>query len=505
MTDWNRTKGGASVASLGLVWVCSAIVFATIGWFRLIDGDEGYYLSAARAVSSGQSPYADFFYPQSVLMPYLYGAWMDIVGVGWHAGRALSWLAAATTAVVVYLYARLKFESERAGMFAWALFLLNGMAIGWLTAAKTYAATTLMLVTCVALLDTGKRSAVRVGAAGLALGIACSLRSLFLAYGAVMLVHLLARENGRCRYRRAAVFAGGMGLGLLPNLAAFVRTPDLFVFNNFGYHALRSNAGLVGNLPQKFLTLLQWVLPLRDEGAASLQTLLLLVLCVAAARRRPWPFNLVTGAWGIVINQLPTPAHTQYNVCLLPLMAIAAVEGLQALRSAGGRLSKIVAVGLGLYPLAFAFEVLRYTSTGWLVPGVSSHAGAINWRITTVTQIGALAERHHGSVQERPSLSWWPGYFIETHLRPMPGTENQFGREIGMKLTPERRRQVRIADDEQIQSWVRERIPRTLIVGNWLSNSEKLAIESVARESGYRVVATVADTRVYVGTPLSKP
>ena len=38
---------------------------------RPIDGDEGYYATAARLVSEGHTPYLDFFYPQMPLLPYL--------------------------------------------------------------------------------------------------------------------------------------------------------------------------------------------------------------------------------------------------------------------------------------------------------------------------------------------------------------------------------------------------------------------------------------------------
>ncbi len=47
---------------------------------RPIDGDEGYYATAARLVSEGRTPYLDFFYPQMPLLPYVYAPAFKVVG-----------------------------------------------------------------------------------------------------------------------------------------------------------------------------------------------------------------------------------------------------------------------------------------------------------------------------------------------------------------------------------------------------------------------------------------
>jgi len=50
-----------------------------------------------------------------------------------------------------------------------------------------------------------------------------------------------------------AWFALGIGAGLLPNLIWAVNAPAAYLFNNLGYHALRTDAGLVGSLHQKIV------------------------------------------------------------------------------------------------------------------------------------------------------------------------------------------------------------------------------------------------------------
>src|SRR5271157_1001650 len=55
--------------------LASLVYFIGLGHFaqtRPLDGDEGYYSTAARLVWEGKTPYKDFSYPQGVLLPYLY-------------------------------------------------------------------------------------------------------------------------------------------------------------------------------------------------------------------------------------------------------------------------------------------------------------------------------------------------------------------------------------------------------------------------------------------------
>ena len=41
-------------------------------------------------------------------------------------------------------------------------------------------------------------------------------------------------------------FLGGFSIAMVPCLYFFISSPDAFLFNNLGYHAIRSNAGLIG-------------------------------------------------------------------------------------------------------------------------------------------------------------------------------------------------------------------------------------------------------------------
>src|SRR5438034_1996854 len=68
----------------GWLAVLLAAVFVPMSLFGLVDGDEGTYLLVSRLVIEGQLPYHDFYYPQMFLLPYVYGAWMTLVGYSWY-------------------------------------------------------------------------------------------------------------------------------------------------------------------------------------------------------------------------------------------------------------------------------------------------------------------------------------------------------------------------------------------------------------------------------------
>src|SRR5437016_4568472 len=52
------------------------VVLLVVSRLRLVDGDEGFYLLAAKSVYHGKVLYRDFFYTQMPLLPYVYGLWM---------------------------------------------------------------------------------------------------------------------------------------------------------------------------------------------------------------------------------------------------------------------------------------------------------------------------------------------------------------------------------------------------------------------------------------------
>src|SRR5207237_124563 len=80
-------------------------VFGPLAVFRFVDGDEGVYAYASRLALHGHVPYRDFFYEQMPLLPYVYGAWIGVLGGSWYTIRSLSALLGIATGALLSLSA----------------------------------------------------------------------------------------------------------------------------------------------------------------------------------------------------------------------------------------------------------------------------------------------------------------------------------------------------------------------------------------------------------------
>jgi hypothetical protein len=120
-------------------------VFIAVAHLRLIDGDEGFYLLAAKLVFHGKVLYRDFFYTQMPLLPFVFGSWMRIAGETWSSARLLSALFATTLGCLLYCHVTRNTGSWRAGCLAALLFASSTPVVVWFTTVKTFSISTLLL------------------------------------------------------------------------------------------------------------------------------------------------------------------------------------------------------------------------------------------------------------------------------------------------------------------------------------------------------------------------
>ena len=200
---------------------------------RFVDGDEGDYLMAAALVLDGRLPYRDFLYTQTPLLPYVYGAWAALTGEDWQAARLLSARSRSRSARSSTRHVRRR-QGRALAAAALALLTTTGLALAWLTPVKTQGLSTLLLFA--AFFAASER---RWVPAGLLLGLAIDTRLLLAA--AVPAFLWEARRGA------LAPLTAGLALGLLPLALFAVLDPSRFWFGVLGYHAERSDAGLVGD------------------------------------------------------------------------------------------------------------------------------------------------------------------------------------------------------------------------------------------------------------------
>jgi 4-amino-4-deoxy-L-arabinose transferase-like glycosyltransferase len=125
-----RKPSAAPWALRLLVAVVAVSVLMFLGHERLVDGDEGFHLMAARLVSEGKRLYTDFFFPQMPFLGWIYGAWFWVMGRSWFGARLLCSLLATGTGLVVFELVLRTTRRKSLALIAAALYLASGSVGG---------------------------------------------------------------------------------------------------------------------------------------------------------------------------------------------------------------------------------------------------------------------------------------------------------------------------------------------------------------------------------------
>lgn len=500
----DRVSSRLLVAALG---VALAAVYVPMALFRLVDADEGIYLLNAKLVLNGDLPYHDFFYPQMPLLPYVYALWMKLFGVSWYSGRLLSALLAVALGLIVYAHAARLTRSRPLGILAVSLFASSTLCLAWLSAAKTFSLASLLLFASYAVVFS-RHHRWKYFFSGLLLGLAVDTRLYLVVVIPLLLLHLVRSET-EGRRLQIARFTTGLFIALLPNEFFILMDPDVYLFNVLGVHGIRSPFGLVGLVSQK-VDLLADLLGLNPTyGGWSLQfTLLLLVTAVAlAARLRPKePFQLSAGIGltVIVVSLVPTPTYAQYFCIAIPFLVINATLFCARLRddlsSPGGEAFRRIAYALAAavlvaYLLPAPFEVYRYTVGGDKVPGVYTHGNAHNWTIPMIRQVSRAIDE----VAPTPSaltLTWWPGYLLETNGSILPKLENPYALWYSPHLSPLQITKYKFMSFPELEWHIDHHTAPVAVVGNWMFQTGPLYRDLLTR-GGYVLTRRVGEAQIY--------
>jgi hypothetical protein len=482
---------------------------------RLIDGDEGYLLMAARLVSEGRWPYRDFFFTQTPLLPAVFGMFFWGIGRSWLRARLLAGLIAVALGLLVYREARRATRRSSAALFATALYALGGATIGWLTIVKGYGLSALLTMAATYLVgETVRRSSAEPGgahpnlallAAGLASGLAASTRLYTIVVMPTLALYLVAKL-GTGSARRLLSFAVGCVLGLGPCVVCYAVAGRAFLFGTFFYHRIREYGqnSLFGSAEAKLPSVLktlgldsgasyserQWM------GLAILATFALLLRMRARRRAESpagWVALILVGA-----STLPNPFLPQYLCLAVPFLA---VEGgsllgslLDAERGRKWRLWPVAVAAAALGYLSYHGWVARYDRNRFLhngggVPGVMSSDRAARWRIETVEAVAREIDAQHIPV----AASWWPGYFVSSQTSIAVELANDFGFRAASALSPEECRRFHVVSHSEVGDMIVRGQPRMFVEGNWAT----YPWAGWLPEHGYQLRGTIENVRVW--------
>ena len=466
----------------------------------------------SRLVLEHKLPYLDFFYTQAPLLPYAYGLWMKLFGISWFAARSLS--AALTTIIGMLIYEYVCRETQKwiAGLIAVILFGSSTYIFAWFPIVKTYSLTMLFLFSAYAIVTrlSPSSSLWLAGVGGLLFGLSVDTRSYVVGLAPLFLWWISRQPETRHAYSRILWFLGGFTIGILPCLYFFIASPHLFLFNNLGFHALRSNSGLIGDWKQKVIVVAQIVLLRISDGDNTGQFRILSAVSLAAIlalrmrRSAALLAFLIAFVLGL-ISILPTPSFVQYFCLCVPFLIVAAVcatsEHIASLRAAPPKRIMVlvcVAVLLVAFVASSVPGLGRYLITGDSIIGVRNTDDAPNWTISKVSEVSQAIDQLAAPSEE--IASFWPGYIFASKTSPYPGFENDFGWLIANRLTAEQRAKYHIIGTTDVEADFAAHKPRIVVLGNQGNDGSSGTSEyaKILRANDYTTVRNIGDTSIFV-------
>jgi hypothetical protein len=486
------------------------LFFAFIARHRFVDGDEGFYLLASRLVLMHKKPYLDLFYTQAPLLPYAYALWMKCFEISWASARTFSALLTTLLGVLLYEHVCQQTRHWLAGLTAVVMFASSTLVFAWFPVVKTFSLAGLFLFSAYVIVSRLSAASPRwlITAGGLLLGLSVDTRSYLLLIAPVFLWWIFHNSDARTRLASILWFLGGFTVGIVPCLYLFIPSPHAFLFDNLGFHAIRSNAGLIGMWREKLLAIVMFFLG--GPNGNGIQNSILLFISLGflfSIRRRTYPRRLafqIAIVLGI-ISLLPTPVYLQYFCLCVPFLLVSAVcvvnDFFVLLESRRERLVAAAACValLGIHLGASANDFRKYLVTGDGIPGVRWARNKGDWRLQRVVEVSQAIDQV-ASPGEMVA-SFWPGYVFQTKATPFPGFESDFGLPISEKLTSEQRARYHILSPAEIESNFAAHVPRIVVLGNQ-NHLMEVVVENTGKSSlrahGYTLVRSIGDTSLYI-------
>ncbi len=479
------------LATLLIQLALSATIFRIMGNFRLMDPDEGHFLSAVRNVYEGLVPSRDFFFQQMPLFPYPYAASMWLFGYGYEPCIWVSVACGAALAVVVSAWFIRFGGGVGVGWIGWLLVMLNAPILFWVPTVKNHSMPLFFgaLALYAAFRQIDSLSAARLwgAVAGFSALLAVGTRLLALPFamlaGTWLLLKLLSPATRQTARSGLYGFALGAILPVLLMLRSLFPDPWVFYFNNIGFHAIRSgDLGALGSWRSISNELHELLL----QG--QLPALLIIAIClsgwiiVSQLREPPASESLMTGnnfrleklvseklipVWlticGIGATLLALlPAQTFHQYFLIPSLffLLAGAPFWKALRESG-KLSGI-AVPVILLLLYGGFpcngSIALFNHREWVFPRFPKE-----FAYKEVLALSRALEEV--TVPEDTVMTTWQGFSFLARRKEFPGNENFNARIIAGKLPPEQLKRLHIATNEELAKAIRAGEPKAIVLG----------------------------------------
>jgi len=494
------------------------LVFTFVVRHRFIHLDEGFFLLASRLVLMHKKPYMDFFYPQAPLLPYIYALWMRCFGISWVAGRQLAALLTSLLGALLYEHVCRLTRNWLAGLAAVVVFASSTLVFAWFPIVGPFSLAALFIFSTYVIVSrlSAESSQWLIATAGLLLGLGVDIRSYLLLLVPLFLWCILQTCNARTRLASILWFLGGFTVAMFPSLYLFLSSPDAFFFNNLGYHAIRSNEGLIGMWQEKLVLSIMFFFG--GPGANGIQDSILFLVSLGfvfsiPGRKYPPRLAFQVALVVCILSLLPTPAYLPYFCLAVPFLIVSAVcvvnDLLVSLELRRQRLFAAAAsvVLLGVYVSASVGDFRSYFITGEGIPGVRWAHDKGDWRLQRILEVSQAIDQIASPGET--VASFWPGDVFQTKAAPFPGFENPFALAVSEKLTAQQRAKYHIVSPKDIESDFAVHTPQIVVlrdqVFSAVPTAEELrrlqgsmdALKNSLRNNGYILVRSIGGISIY--------
>jgi 4-amino-4-deoxy-L-arabinose transferase-like glycosyltransferase len=448
--------------------LCLLLVFV---FFRLIDYDEGSYLSAARLVREGNLPYIDFFYPQMPLLPYAYSSVSHLGFPSIYWGRLISALTGLLLSIAVFRFL-LEFSREaKVSLFLFFLYCLNGLTVNWHSVVKTLVFSDLFAFLsffCFAfyVLRGADKAHLRIFLSGVFIGLAFNFRLIFillLVIQGLLILFLSTTTDSKSKIYHLLTLCFGAILPSLPAVYLLLREPLSFVFGNVGYHLVWGNLVIKMKLMTKLFTLSKFLLYPQN----------LLILSAAALgvsgllRKQKYRKHLDSrdkvilsaGAYALALIMIcffMSPTQFQYYEQALPYLLIFSVPAWQKLEARFRERRMLTRVIVGTYlALVIPFAVIFLCAF---------REKDQSFRIGLVRNVVEVIQQN--SQPDDMVLCGWPAYAVLSGRKSVPGLET-WGWEVAPYLSQQQVAQFHVIDSLGLEKLIRKKEAGLIVQADW--------------------------------------
>jgi len=479
------------------ILLLQAFLLLAFVFFRLIDYDEGSYLSAARLVNEGNLPYLDFLYPQMPLLPYAYSLVSQCGLSSLFLGRLISVLAGILLSIMIFLFL-LRFSRDAGlSLFLFFLYSFNGLTLNWHSVVKTLVFSdffSFLSFFCfsVYLLRGADRARFQILLSGFFMGIAFNFRLIFalllLIQGLVILL-LSTEKNPRSRVYQLVILCCGSILASVPAIYLFLREPSGFLFGNVEYHLMWGSQVIKMGLGRKLWTLFKFVF--YPQNLLILSAAVTGVVLFVKSLRKKKNFQsedrvivaaMAFGLTLVITCFVMSPTQFQYYEQALPYLLIFSIPAWQKLRERLRERRSQVAVALVVYFLL----ILPFAAI--FIFGARQKDASFH--IKTVKKVLHAVEEN--SLPGEVILCGWPAYAVLSGRKTVPGLET-WGWEVAPYLSEQQIERFHLIDSLGVERLIGKREVGLIIKADWFPPPYGDLIQE-----NYRLVESTPFADVYV-------